>query len=125
LSHLNHADRIDVPAFAARPGDPSDANIYVNEASAVYASAVRKPSALALLKLAATLVHEQVHNTDGEFAAYRLQSDFVRSRLTSIPGQQRDEAHAYVQGLDARAFARQFGIHRPACGLRAVSSVSQ
>lgn len=40
-------------------GDPSDSSIYVNRDSHVYRSAAREPSALGLLKLAATLVHEQ------------------------------------------------------------------
>lgn len=91
-------------AFRAT-GDASDPSIYVNSDSHVYRGAARRPSALGLLRLAATLVHEQVHNTDGEFAAYRLQSDFVRSRLNSLPWRQQEEARRYLRGLDARAQA--------------------
>jgi len=91
-------------AFRA-PGDTGDPTIYVNNASRVYRSAARKPSPLALLKLAATLAHEQVHNTDGEFAAYRLQSELVRSRLNRVPWRQQEEARQYLQELDARANA--------------------
>ncbi len=89
-------------AFRAT-GDASDPSIYVNRDSLVYKDAARTSSVFGLLKLAATLVHEQVHNTDGEFAAYRLQSDFVRSRLSSLPPRQQEEARRYLQGLDARA----------------------
>jgi hypothetical protein len=84
---------------------PYDPHIYVNMDSGVYTSAVRTRSALAVLKLAATLLHEQVHNTDGEFAAYRMQSDFVRSRLRSLPWRQQEAARLYVQNLDVRANA--------------------
>lgn len=91
-------------AFRA-PGDADDPYIYLNRDSTVYRSAARKPAALALLKLAAILAHEQVHDTDGEFAAYCLQSDFVRSRLKSMPWRQREDARWYLEGLDARARA--------------------
>lgn len=91
-------------AFRA-PGDMSDPNIYVNKNSLVYRRAAQKPSALTMLKLAATLAHEQVHNTDRDFAASRLQSDFVRSRMNSMPWRQQEEARRYLQGLDARASA--------------------
>lgn len=91
-------------AFRA-PGDRTDATIYVNSDSDVYRSASRKASGLALLKLAATLVHEQVHDTDGEAAAYRRQSDFVRDRLKGLPWRDREAAWRYVRELDARADA--------------------
>jgi hypothetical protein len=70
-----------------------------------------------LLKLAATLVHEQVHNTDGEFAAYCIQADFVRSRVQGVSWRQREPVLLYVQGLDARAraFARVEGARRSGC----------
>jgi hypothetical protein len=87
------------------PRGANDPNIYVNKESMVYTRAASKASAVALLKLAATLAHEQVHNTDGEFAAYRLQSDLVRSRLKSVPRLQQDEVRKYLQNLDARANA--------------------
>lgn len=83
-------------------------HIYVNRDARVYQAAVAKPSPINLLKLAATLAHEQVHNSDGEYAAYRLQSDFVRSRVGGLPWRYRDEAGRYLRELDerARAFAR-------------------
>jgi hypothetical protein len=94
-------------AFRA-PGDPRDATIYVSRHSSEYTQAARKPSPLVLLKLAAVLAHEQVHNSDGEAAAYRLQADFVESRLSRLPWQQRDSGRAYARMLSARAnvFAR-------------------
>lgn len=91
-------------AFRAAAG--SDGPIYVNRDSEVYRSAARRPSPLDLLRLAATLIHEQVHNTDGEHAAYRLQSDFVRSRLNSLPWGQQAEARRYLHRLEARACSR-------------------
>jgi hypothetical protein len=91
-------------AFRA-PGDTADPNIYVYDASAVYARAARKPSALNVLKLAGTLIHEQVHNTDGEFAACRLQADFVRATLPILPRRQRESGRQFLASLDARAEA--------------------
>lgn len=87
------------------PDDMTDPNIYVNRDSAVYMNAVRKPSALTALKLAATLAHEQVHNSDGDAAAYRLQSDFVRDKLRGLPWHQQEGARRYLEELDARARA--------------------
>lgn len=86
----------------------ADPRIYVNRDSAVFRTAARKPSALAILKLAGTLAHEQVHNTDGEFAASRLQADFVRSKLESLPRPQREDARAYLQGLEAKVQALSY-----------------
>ena len=98
-------------AFRA-PGNPADPYIYVNEESAIYRTAVEKPSPLALLALAATLVHEHVHDTDSDLAAYRVQSDFVRSRLSSLPRQQRQAGRAYLERLDAKAQALAYAVHR-------------
>ena len=98
-------------AFRA-PGNPADPHIYVNEDSAIYRTAVEKPSPLALLTLAATLVHEQVHNTDAELAAYRLQADFVRSRLPRLPWRQREAGRAYLERLDGKAQALAYAVHR-------------
>ena len=94
-------------AFRA-PHDRADPNIYVNEDSLAYRNAMSNPSAVGRLKLAAILLHEQVHNTDGEFAAYSLQSDFVRSKLNGLPSRHRQEATRYLQQLDAtvRALSR-------------------
>ena len=95
---------LELTAFRAR-GVVTDPHIYVNRESAIYRAAINKPSALTILKLAATLAHEQVHNTDGELAAYRLQSDFVRSKLEGVPRRQRKDACAYLQSLEAKAQA--------------------
>lgn len=85
-----------------------DPHIYINREARVYRTAVAKPSPIALLKLAATLVHEQAHNSDGEYAAYRLQSDFVRSRIAGLPWRYHAEATQYLRALDdrGRAFGR-------------------
>ena len=92
-------------------GDPL---IYVSAESEVYRSAVRRPSPFHLLRLAATLVHEQVHDTDGESAAYRRQADFVRSRLPELPADQRARAHTYWHALEVRAIslAKASATHR-------------
>ena len=95
---------LELTAFRAR-GVVTDPHIYVNRESAIYRAAINKPSALTILKLAATLAHEQVHNTDGELAAYRLQADFVLSKLESVPRRHRKEACAYLQSLEAKAQA--------------------
>lgn len=83
-------------------GDPV---IYVNAGSEVYRDAAHRPSAFHLLRLAATLMHEQVHDTDGEAAAYRRQADFVRSRIEELPAAQRARARAYWRVLDVRAIS--------------------
>lgn len=101
-------------AFRVR-GGTIGATIHVNGDSAVYRDAAAKPTAIALLKLAATLVHEQVHHTDGDHAAYRLQSDFVRSRLNALPRNQQAEARRYIRSLDTRAAAHA-RVRRPLRG---------
>lgn len=83
-------------------GDPV---IYVDAGSEIYREAARRPSPFHLLRLAATLMHEQVHDTDGEAAAYRRQADFVRSRLDRLPADQRARGRAYWQVLEGRAIA--------------------
>lgn len=88
-------------AFRIR-GDPT---IYVNVESAVYREAALRPTAFHLLRLAATLLHEQVHETDDEYAAYRLQADFVRTRLAALPSSQRAAASAYWRILEIRAIS--------------------
>jgi hypothetical protein len=92
-------------AFRLRAGG-AEARIYVNRDSRLYRRAARHPSPLDLLRLAATLVHEQVHDTDGEHAAYTIQADFVRCRLAGLPRKYRQDARLYLQQLDARADAR-------------------
>ena len=91
---------------AFRPMVGSLEPIYVNRDSALYRTAARRRSALALLQLAATIVHEQVHNSDGEHAAYRVQSDFVRSRVPTLPAREQAEAQRYLRALDSRAYSR-------------------
>jgi hypothetical protein len=86
--------------------DGADRRIHVNRDSDLYRRAARNPSPVDILRLAATLVHEQVHDTDGEHAAYRVQADFVRSRLMDLPHRHREEARRYLQQLDERANAR-------------------
>lgn len=100
-------------AFRA-PGAAHDPHIYVNADGTVYRNASRKPSPLTLLMLAATLVHEQVHNTDREFAAYRLQADFVWHRLSDVPRRERDAARRYHEliAMRARALAMAEGLRR-------------
>ena len=83
-----------------------DARIHVNRDSDLYRRAARNPSPFDLLRLAATLIHEQVHGTDGEYDAYRVQADFVRSRLMDLPRRHRDEARRYLDKLDERAKTR-------------------
>jgi hypothetical protein len=89
--------------IAFRPAIGSREPIYVSRDSDVYRSAARQRSPLALLRLAATIVHEQVHNSDGEHAAYRVQSDFVRSRLHTLPARQQGRARQYLRVLESRA----------------------
>lgn len=83
-------------------GDPV---IYVDAGSEIYRDAARSPSRFHLLRLAATLMHEQVHDTDGEAAAYRRQADFVRSRIEEVPPGQRARARAYWRVLEVRAIS--------------------
>ncbi len=83
-------------------GDP---NIYFNAESEVYRDAARAGTAFHLLRLAGTLLHEQVHETDGEYAARRLQADFVRSRLHGLPSSQRERANRYWRTLEGRAIS--------------------
>jgi hypothetical protein len=88
---------------AFRSGDPQDPLIYVYRGSYVYAEAASEPTLLADIKLAATLIHEQVHNTDREAAALRLQADFFRSQLRRITPHSWAAARRYLSRLDARA----------------------
>jgi hypothetical protein len=59
------------------------------------------------MKLAGTLLHEQVHNTEtgaeGERAARRKESDFLRSRIDSLPKWQQKEAREWLRRLDMEA----------------------
>ena len=103
--YSNHGIEDPPPGLLAfrSPVDATDPTIYVNRASNIYLLATRKASSLNVLKLAATLAHEQVHNTDSEMAAYRLQADFVRSRLEEVTWREKEDASRYLAELDARA----------------------
>ena len=83
----------------------TDPTIYISGTSAVYRDAADKPSAFHLLRLAATLVHEQVHDTDGEDAAYRRQADLVRSRLARPPRDERARGDQCWHSLEVRAIS--------------------
>jgi hypothetical protein len=102
-------------AFRVRQG-ASVSHIYVNRDSTVYRAAARRPTPLALLRLAATLLHEQVHRTDGDTAAYRLQADFVRSRMRGIPWRERSAAERYLRDLEQRAQAQHLAESRRRAG---------
>jgi hypothetical protein len=82
---------------------PDDSIIYVNGESRLYRKAASKPTVNTDIRLAATLLHEQVHSSDGESVACRVQADFVRSRLRSAPARDRDELERYFRTLEARA----------------------
>ena len=83
-------------------GDPK---IYLNAESKVYEQSESRPGAFQSLRLAATLLHERVHETDGEYAARRIQADFVRSQLRSLPSSQRREGDRYWRTLEGRALS--------------------
>ena len=89
-----------------------DPTIYISAASRVYLDAAERPSRFHLLRLAATLVHEQVHDTDGEDAAYRRQADFVRSRLASLPHEDRARGYDYWRTLEVRAISLARAVNR-------------
>lgn len=98
--------------FTRVPGRPSTrgADGVPSAARCERSTHLRQPASARLpersvLILAGTLVHVQVRNTDRELAAYRLQADFVRGRLQSLPRRDHEAARRYVQQLDARARA--------------------
>jgi hypothetical protein len=84
-------------AFRA-PGDKTDPNIYINNQSQMFKDAAKDP--LAQLLLAGTLAHEQVHNTDGEEAARRIESDFIRSKLGGLNYPQQQKAKQRIAGIE-------------------------
>ena len=88
------------------PGERDDPAIYLNADSMAYRAAARAPSAIATLRIAAILVHEQVHNSDDDAAAYQLQADFVRDRLDAVPWPDRRDAWRDLEELQARARAQ-------------------
>jgi len=92
-----------VPAGLTAFRIPGASPIYVNATSPVYADAAHDASPFNVLRLAATLLHERIHETDDEFAASRLQADFVRSRLPFLPRSERERAERYWRRLETRA----------------------
>jgi len=105
-----------------------DHRIFVNRDSTDFKDVERRPTPLGLLKLAAILVHEQVHATDGEYAASRLQADFVRSRLHSLPRRERAKGRLYLRDLEARTTALGMGARnarRAANGPRPITRPSR
>lgn len=90
---------------AFRAGDRGDPFIYVARRSPEYTRVAARGTALAVLALAGTLVHEQVHNTDGGHAAARLEADFVRSRLGQVPRHEWAATRLYLDQLEMRAQA--------------------
>lgn len=89
-----------------------DSTTYINAASEVYRDAAHRPSPFHLLRLAATLLHERMHDTHGEDEAYRRQADFVRSRLDSLPRTEWKRAHAYWRTLEVRAISMARAMRR-------------
>lgn len=110
-------------AFRVVGGD----TIFINRDSVIYRDVDREPTALGLLKLAGILVHEQTHSNDGEYAATRLQADFVRSRQRALPRREWAAARAYLAELEARATALGRGTRkaRLARAVRAQSAVTR
>jgi hypothetical protein len=83
----------------------NDPKIYVNAESKVYKQSESRPGEFHALRLAATILHERVHETDGEYAARRRQADFVRSQLRFLPSSQRRDADRYWRTLEGRALS--------------------
>lgn len=90
-----------------RPNDEEDPNIYINKNHELYRRAKDKGDNLGNLLMAATLAHEQTHNTEhgneGERAARRIESDFLRSRIDTLPSHDRREALERLRMLDLMA----------------------
>jgi hypothetical protein len=80
------------------PGDKKDVNIYINSESNLYKQAKRSPLAQTLL--AGTLAHEQVHNTDGEEAARRIESDFLRSQMEKMQHPHKKELQKRIAAIE-------------------------
>ena len=84
-------------AFRA-PGDQTDPNIYLNQESEMFRKAGKDPLSKALL--AGTIAHEQVHNTDGEAAARRIEADFLRMMLSKLNHPQQQELKKRIAGIE-------------------------
>ncbi len=96
-------------AFRVWRGQVPDAPIYVNRSRAVYTLAAREhTSRWPDLLLASTLLHEQIHQTEGdeigEGAALRKQADFIRSRFNALnEADARRGASVYLNVIEQRA----------------------
>lgn len=80
-------------------GDPA---LYINCDSEVYLAAAQKASPFAMLRLAATIVHEQAHDSGTELAASRAQLDFVRTLAWTVPRRESEKLRQYREALEAR-----------------------
>ena len=84
----------------------NDEHLLINEDSRAYQNAKKNPSNRAANAiLASILLHEQVHGTEtgreGEFPAHRLQADFLRSKMSDMPGRtQREELTRYMKDME-------------------------
>lgn len=88
------------PVNAAVSDDP---NLYINNASEQYRKASGN-SPLAQLLLAASLVHEQQHETEkgemGEYASRRKEADFIESKMNTLPGWEKPKAREFINQLN-------------------------
>ena len=97
------------------PLDPGDPTIYVSRESPAYQATARTRSAFDLLKLTAILVHEQVHNTDIESAAYRLAGGLHPQSTAKAPGPGTGQGPAVPWSLEAKAFALAWAGRQSRC----------
>lgn len=106
--------RLGIPARAERavgfrvqqPGQPMDDRLFVNKHSDEYDIAQDPRNALASMMLAGVLAHEQTHTTEkDEYAPMRLEADFIRSKLPTLSGKQREVGEMYLQEVERMAQA--------------------
>jgi hypothetical protein len=81
---------------------PNDPNIYISGEAKEYRRAVKNPKDIgAALILAGILAHEQTHETekgpDSEWATRRKESDFLQSKLETVPSYQRDSVRDRIR----------------------------
>lgn len=89
------------------PADKNDPNLYITSSSREYKAAQNDKDDGAVAILAGMLVHEQTHNTDGESAAYRKESDFLRSKLDKIKPANREAVKKRIAMLDSLAAVKK------------------
>lgn len=80
---------------------PQDPYIYVNSESKQYNKA--KKNKAARVALAGSLVHEQIHNTDGEEAARRKEADFLESKMRDVPVNDRRNMQLRIMAMNTLA----------------------